>query len=38
MFAGGAEIRLDVDAVTCHIDDMDEPWPTKVRPTHAEQG
>ena len=38
MFAGGAEIRLDVAAVSCHIDDMDEPWPTKIRPTHADQG
>jgi len=38
MFSGGAEIRLDVAAVSCHIDDMDEPWPTKVRPTHADQG
>jgi len=38
MFAGGAEIRLDVAAVSCHIDDMDEPWPTKNRPAHADQG
>ena len=38
MFAGGAEIRLEVAAVSCHIDDMDEPWPTKIRPTHADQG
>jgi hypothetical protein len=38
MFAGGAEIRLDVAAVSCHIDDMDEPWPTRLRPSHADQG
>ena len=37
VFAGGAEIRLDAAAISCHIEDLDEPWPTRVRPTHTDQ-
>lgn len=34
MFAGGAEVRLDVGALEGHIADMGEPWPTPYRPHH----
>ena len=34
-FAGGAEIRLEVDRFTCHLEDLGEPWPTVWRPQHS---
>ena len=34
-FAGGAEIRLEVDRFTCHLADLGEPWPTVWRPQHS---
>ncbi len=34
VFSGGAEIRLEVDRIRCHLDDLGEPWPTRWRPTH----
>ncbi len=34
VFAGGAEIRLEVDKIRCHLDDLGEPWPTRWRPGH----
>ena len=34
LFAGGATVRLDVDAILCHAEDFDEPWPTQWRPEH----
>jgi len=34
VFSGGAEIRLEVDKVRCHLDDLGEPWPTRWRPAH----
>jgi Protein of unknown function (DUF2948) len=33
-FAGGAAIRLDIDGILCHLDDLGEPWPTRWRPSH----
>jgi hypothetical protein len=33
-FAGGSSIRLDVERVLCHLDDLGEPWPTRWRPRH----
>jgi hypothetical protein len=38
VFAGGAEIRLNASVIACRIEDMDEPWPTSFRPSHADQG
>jgi hypothetical protein len=38
VFAGGAEIRLEAESILCRIEDMDEPWPTSVRPSHADEG
>lgn len=34
-FAGGGSIRLDVEAISCRLDDLGEPWPTRWRPRHA---
>ncbi|HEY3920048.1 MAG TPA: DUF2948 family protein [Stellaceae bacterium] len=33
-FAGGSSIRLEVDRIMCHLDDLGEPWPTRWRPKH----
>lgn len=34
VFSAGIVIRLEVEKVLCHVQDMDEPWPTQWRPTH----
>lgn len=33
-FAGGSSIRLAVDRILCHLDDLGEPWPTRWQPRH----
>jgi hypothetical protein len=33
-FAGGGSIRLEVEEILCHLDDLGEPWPTRYRPRH----
>jgi hypothetical protein len=33
-FAGDSSIRLEVDRILCHLDDLGEPWPTRWRPRH----
>ncbi|HJT06296.1 MAG TPA: DUF2948 family protein, partial [Stellaceae bacterium] len=33
-FAGGGSIRLEVEQILCHLDDLGEPWPTRYRPRH----
>jgi DUF2948 family protein len=33
-FAGGSSVRLEVERVMCHLDDLGEPWPTRWRPKH----
>lgn len=33
-FAGGSAIRLDVERIACHLDDLGEPWPTRWQPRH----
>jgi hypothetical protein len=35
IFAGGAAIRLEVDGILCHLEDLGEPWPTRWQPAHA---
>jgi len=35
VFAGGGRIRLEVEKIQCRIRDLDEPWPTTLRPVHA---
>ncbi|MFQ5784976.1 MAG: DUF2948 family protein [Alphaproteobacteria bacterium] len=34
VFSGGAEIRLEVSQIRCHMEDLGEPWPTPWRPSH----
>ena len=34
IFAGGGEIRLEVERILCGLDDLSAPWPTSVRPRH----
>jgi hypothetical protein len=36
-FAGGGAIRLDVDQLFCHLEDLGESWPTVWRPEHSEE-
>jgi hypothetical protein len=33
-FAGGSSIRLEVERILCHLDDLGDPWPTQWRPRH----
>ncbi len=33
-FSAGVAIRLEVTKIMCHLEDIDEPWPTQWRPTH----
>jgi hypothetical protein len=33
-FSGGATIRLEVDRILCHAQDLGEPWPTPWQPRH----
>jgi hypothetical protein len=34
VFADGATIRLDVARLSCHVEDLGEPWVTPFRPDH----
>lgn len=34
IFAGDAAIRLEVEAIRCHLEDIGDPWPTRWRPRH----
>ncbi len=38
VFAGGGAIRLEVDTIRGHMEDIGEPWPTQSRPRHVEVG
>jgi hypothetical protein len=33
-FSAGIVIRLEVERILCHVEDLDEPWPTQWRPSH----
>jgi hypothetical protein len=33
-FSAGIVIRLEVEKTLCHVQDLDEPWPTQWRPSH----
>jgi hypothetical protein len=33
-FAGDSSIRLEVERILCHLDDLGEPWPTRWQPRH----
>ena len=34
LFSEDAAIRLDVAAISCHLEDLGEPWPTRWFPDH----
>ena len=34
VFSAGIVIRLEVEQILCHVQDLDEPWPTQWRPSH----
>jgi hypothetical protein len=34
LFSGGAAVRLEGHSITCHLQDLGEPWPTTFRPQH----
>jgi len=36
VFAAGGQVRLEVDRIACHLEDLDEPWPTQWRPAHPD--
>jgi hypothetical protein len=38
VFAGGGEIRLEIEAFQCHMRDLGEPWPTAAMPSHPAEG
>jgi hypothetical protein len=33
-FSAGITVRLQVEKILCHMQDLDEPWPTQRRPSH----
>jgi hypothetical protein len=35
VFAGGAEVRLDVECIDCWLRDVSAPWPAIARPDHG---
>ena len=37
-FAGGGAIRLDVEQLLCHLEDVGESWPTLWQPQHSDDG
>lgn len=37
-FAGGGEIRLDVEELHCALEDFGEPWPAGTTPAHEDAG
>lgn len=37
IFSGGSEIKLKVDKLSCHLKDMDEPYPTPHKPSHEKE-
>ena len=37
-FAGGGALRLDVEQLFCHLEDLGESWPTVWWPQHSDDG
>lgn len=33
-FSAGIVIRLEMEKILCHVQDLNEPWPTQWRPSH----
>ena len=38
MFAGGGDLRIDVECLDAVLTDLSERWPAKVAPTHLADG
>ena len=38
MFAGGGDLRIDVECLDAVLTDLSERWPAKVAPTHLAEG
>ncbi len=36
LFSGGAAVRLEIEKLSCRLDDFGQPWPTNFRPTHKD--
>ena len=36
-FAGNKTIRLTISKLSCHAEDLGQPWPTTQRPEHSEE-
>ena len=36
VFSGGAAIRLEVEKLSCRLDDFGQAWPTIFRPAHKD--
>jgi hypothetical protein len=34
VLSAGAVIQLEVEEILCHLQDLDDPWPTQWRPSH----
>ena len=37
MFAGGGDLRIDVECLDAVVTDLSERWPARIAPTHLEQ-
>ncbi len=37
LFAGDSALRLDVSGLSCHVEDLGDPWPTVFRPSHDDE-
>lgn len=37
MFAGGGDLRIDVECLDAVVTDLSERWPARVAPTHPEE-
>lgn len=35
-FAGDGDVRLEVERLSCRLEDFDDPWPTRWCPRHAD--
>ena len=35
-FSGGAQLRLEVAEIRCHLEDLGDPWPASNRPAHRQ--
>jgi hypothetical protein len=36
MFAGGGDLRIDVECLDAVVTDISERWPARVAPTHLD--